>query len=50
MAESELSILARQCLKRKLQPIEVAKFVVFLAAEEASACTSQHYVVDGGWT
>jgi len=48
--EGEAEILARQCLKRTLQPIEVAKFVVFLASEEASACTSQHYVVDGGWT
>src|SRR5437870_2586429 len=49
-SEGEAEIMARQCLKRKLQPIEVAKFVVFLASDEASACTSQHYVVDGGWT
>jgi D-xylose 1-dehydrogenase len=47
--EAEAEIMARQCLKRKLQPVEVAKFIVFLASEEASACTSQHYVVDGGW-
>jgi D-xylose 1-dehydrogenase len=47
--EGEAEILARQCLKRKLQPVEVAKFIVFLASDEASACTSQHYVVDGGW-
>jgi NAD(P)-dependent dehydrogenase (short-subunit alcohol dehydrogenase family) len=47
--EGEAEIMARQCLKRKLQPVEVAKFIVFLASEEASACTSQHYVVDGGW-
>jgi NAD(P)-dependent dehydrogenase (short-subunit alcohol dehydrogenase family) len=45
----EAEIMARQCLKRQLQPVEVAKFIVFLASEEASACTSQHYVVDGGW-
>jgi NAD(P)-dependent dehydrogenase (short-subunit alcohol dehydrogenase family) len=31
-------------------PDELAKFTVFLASEEASACTAQHYVVDGGWT
>ncbi len=42
-------LMHRQCLKRKLVPDEVAKFVVFLASDEASACTSQHYVVDGGW-
>jgi len=27
----------------------VAKFTIFLASDEASACTAQHYVVDGGW-
>lgn len=39
----------RQCLKRKLVPDDVAKFAVFLASDEAAACTNQHYVVDGGW-
>jgi NAD(P)-dependent dehydrogenase (short-subunit alcohol dehydrogenase family) len=48
--ESEAQLMAGQCLKRRLQPIEIAKFIVFLASDEASACTSQHYVVDGGWT
>lgn len=48
--ESEKALLERQCLKRKLTPPEVAKFIVFLASEEASGCTAQHYVVDGGWT
>lgn len=47
--EAEAEMLAHQCLKRRLQPDEVAKFVVFLASEEASACTNQHYIVDGGW-
>jgi NAD(P)-dependent dehydrogenase (short-subunit alcohol dehydrogenase family) len=47
--EGEASMLASQCLKRWLKPEEVARFVVFLASDEASACTSQHYVVDGGW-
>jgi D-xylose 1-dehydrogenase len=48
--EGEKELLARQCLKRKLMPDEIARFTVFLASEEASACTGQHYVVDGGWT
>jgi NAD(P)-dependent dehydrogenase (short-subunit alcohol dehydrogenase family) len=39
----------RQCLKRKIMPDEVARFTVFMASEEASACTNQQYVVDGGW-
>ncbi|HEY1892720.1 MAG TPA: SDR family NAD(P)-dependent oxidoreductase [Steroidobacteraceae bacterium] len=47
--EGEAEIVARQCLKRKLEPAEVAKVIVFLASEEASAITSQHYIVDGGW-
>jgi len=47
--QGEAEILARQCLKRKLMPAEVARFIVFLASEEASACTNQHYIVDGGW-
>jgi NAD(P)-dependent dehydrogenase (short-subunit alcohol dehydrogenase family) len=47
--EGEAELMQRQCLKRKLQPDEIAKFTVFLASEEASACTNQQYVVDGGW-
>ncbi|MGJ4932211.1 SDR family NAD(P)-dependent oxidoreductase [Bradyrhizobium sp. HKCCYLS2038] len=47
--EGEAELMRRQCLKRKLVPDELAKFTVFLASDEASACTSQHYVVDGGW-
>jgi D-xylose 1-dehydrogenase len=47
--ESEAELMRRQCLKRKLMPEEIARFTVFLASDEASACTAQHYVVDGGW-
>jgi len=47
--ETEAEIMARQCLKRKLQPAEIANVVVFLASDAASACTNQHYIVDGGW-
>ena len=47
--EGEQSIMRNQCLKRKLQPEDIAKFTVFLASDEAAACTAQHYVVDGGW-
>jgi D-xylose 1-dehydrogenase len=42
-------LMGRQCLKRNLMPDEIAKFTMFLASNEASACTSQHYIVDGGW-
>ena len=47
--EGEKELMDRQCLKRKLYPADIARFTVFLASEEASACTNQHYVVDGGW-
>ena len=47
--EGEQELLQRQCLKRGLQPDEIARVTLFLASEEASACTNQHYVVDGGW-
>jgi D-xylose 1-dehydrogenase len=47
--EGEKELMQRQCLKRKLVPDEIAKFTVFMASEEASACTNQQYVVDGGW-
>jgi D-xylose 1-dehydrogenase len=47
--EGEQTMLEAQCLKRWLMPEEIAKFAIFLASEEASACTGQHYVVDGGW-
>ena len=47
--EGEKEIMLRQCLKRGLQPDEIARVTLFLASEEASACTNQHYVVDGGW-
>jgi NAD(P)-dependent dehydrogenase (short-subunit alcohol dehydrogenase family) len=42
-------ILARQALKRLILPEEVARLVLFLAAEDSSAITNQSYVIDGGW-
>ena len=47
--EGRQELMQRQCLKRELQPDEIARVTLFLASEEASACTNQHYVVDGGW-
>jgi NAD(P)-dependent dehydrogenase (short-subunit alcohol dehydrogenase family) len=47
--EGERKMLEAQCLKRWLMPDEVARFTLFLASSEASACTAQHYIVDGGW-
>ena len=45
----EAEVMSKQSLKRHLLPDEIARFALFLASDEASACTGQHYVVDGGW-
>ncbi len=47
--EGEEELMRRQCIKRRLAPDEVARVTLFLASQEASACTAQHYIVDGGW-
>lgn len=47
--EGEQAIMTNQCLKRKLEPRDIARFAVFLASDEAAACTAQQYIVDGGW-
>jgi NAD(P)-dependent dehydrogenase (short-subunit alcohol dehydrogenase family) len=47
--EGEAEIMKSQCLKRKLYPDDISRVVLFLASEEAGACTNQQYVVDGGW-
>ena len=47
--EAENDLMKRQCLKRKLNPDDIARTILFFASDEASACTNQSYVVDGGW-
>jgi D-xylose 1-dehydrogenase len=47
--ESDKQRLEAQCLKRWVEPEDIARFCVFLASDDASACTAQHYVVDAGW-
>ena len=42
-------VLGRQALKRMIQPEEVARLVLFLAADDSAAITNQSYVIDGGW-
>jgi D-xylose 1-dehydrogenase len=42
-------ILANQALKRTIRPEEVARLVLFLAADDSSAITNQSYVIDAGW-
>jgi D-xylose 1-dehydrogenase len=42
-------ILRNQALKRMIAPEEVARLVLFLAADDSSAITNQSYVIDAGW-
>lgn len=47
--EYKAEIMANQALKRDILPDDVARLVLFLAADDSSAITSQSYIVDGGW-
>jgi NAD(P)-dependent dehydrogenase (short-subunit alcohol dehydrogenase family) len=47
--EYEAEILAAQALKRLIEPEEVARLALFLAADDSAAITNQNYVIDGGW-
>ena len=38
-----------QALKRQIEPVEVARLVLFLAADDSSAITNQSYIIDAGW-
>jgi D-xylose 1-dehydrogenase len=45
----EQQVLSNQALKRLIYPEEVARLVLFLAADDSAAITNQSYVIDGGW-
>jgi NAD(P)-dependent dehydrogenase (short-subunit alcohol dehydrogenase family) len=47
--EGEAELMQRQCVKRKLVPDDIARVVLFFAADDSGACTNQNYIVDGGW-
>lgn len=43
--------LARiQCIADPLQAPDIAAMVLFLASDDARACTAQEFIVDGGWS
>ena len=45
----EAATLAAQCLKKMLGPDDVARLLLWLAADDSRMCTSQTWTVDGGW-
>ena len=46
--ESEAENMARQCLKERLYPPDVARMVLWLAADDSRMVTAQYFMVDGG--
>jgi NAD(P)-dependent dehydrogenase (short-subunit alcohol dehydrogenase family) len=47
--EADAERAAGQCIKRRLYPDDMARAVLFLASDEASAATNQVFVFDAGW-
>ncbi len=47
--EGEKQIEERQCLQDRLYPADIARMVLFLAADDSRMCSSQNFIVDGGW-
>jgi NAD(P)-dependent dehydrogenase (short-subunit alcohol dehydrogenase family) len=46
--EAEATLMERQSLKQKLMPNDLARMVLWLAADDSRMCTGQVWVVDGG--
>ena len=49
-AEGERQLLENQCLKAKLYPPDIARMVLWLAADDSKMCTAQNFIVDAGWS
>lgn len=47
--EYTAEVMSRQSLKRHLMPEEVARLVLFLAADDSAGITNQSHIIDGGW-
>jgi NAD(P)-dependent dehydrogenase (short-subunit alcohol dehydrogenase family) len=46
--ESITTALERQCLPVAIEPVYVARMVLFLASDDSALCTSQNFFVEGG--
>ena len=47
--EADAHRSAAQAVPHRLEPADVARLVLWLAADDSRSCTGQHWVVDGGW-
>ena len=47
--EGEAAIVDAQCIKRRLEPRDVAALVTFLASDDAGGMTGHEHFVDAGW-
>ena len=47
--EAEAQIARHQCLPHKLYPDDIARMVLWLAADDSRSCTGQRWIVDAGW-
>jgi 3-hydroxybutyrate dehydrogenase len=43
-------MLAKNAIKRLIEPDEIAGLVAWLASGQAAMATGASYVMDGGWT
>ncbi len=46
--EAEAALMQAQCLKEKVYPPDIARMVLWLAADDSRLVTAQNFVVDGG--
>ena len=47
--EGEAAIVDAQCIKRRLEPRDVAALVTFLVSDDAGGMTGHEHFVDAGW-
>ena len=47
--EGELDIQRNQVLPDKVRPEDIAPMALFLASDDARACSAQEFIVDAGW-
>jgi len=47
--QDEAEILSSQCLKRRIQPADVAALAMFLASDDGALCSGHEYFIDAGW-